>query len=174
MKKMLLMCAMLSFCFVLSAEEQCAVKPAATATDKKEAVKTEAAPAANQTAAIEKWDSVQFGFWFGFPPSTQRNNVCGIKIGAPFCDGPVKVSGVETALFCGATDNIEGLQACVLVSVSKKLEGLQFSIVNIGKVVKGLQLGVFNYASSESFQIGIINYMKGSAIPLLPIVNFKF
>jgi len=174
MKKMLLMCAMLSFCFVLSAEEQGTVKPAVTSTGNKEVVQTTIAPVAPPAAAIEKWDSVQFGFWFGFPPSTQRNNVCGIKIGAPFCDGPVKVSGVETALFCGATDNIVGVQACVLVAVSKKLDGLQFSIVNIGKVVKGLQLGVFNYAQKESFQIGILNYMEGSAIPLLPIVNFKF
>ena len=62
----------------------------------------------------------------------------------------------------------------MLVAVSKKLDGLQFSIVNIGKVVKGLQLGVVNCAKSESFQIGIVNYIEGNSIPLLPIVNFKF
>ena len=111
MKKMLIMCALISFCFVLPAEDQQAAKPAAPAAVKTEAVK---APAVS-----EKWDSVQFGFWFGFPPSTQRNNVGGIKIGAPFCDGPLKVSGLEAALFCGATDNIEGVQASVLVAVSK-------------------------------------------------------
>jgi len=174
MKKMLIMCALISFCFVLLAEDQQAAKPAAPAAVKAEAVKAPAATVAAAPAATEKWDSVQFGFWFGFPPSTQRNNVGGIKIGAPFCDGPLKVSGLEAALFCGATDNIEGVQASVLVAVSKKLDGLQFSIVNIGKVVKGLQLGVVNCAKSESFQIGIVNYIEGNSIPLLPIVNFKF
>lgn len=169
MKKLLLMCVLIGFCFVLPAEEKQAVKTAGA-----EAAKVQAAPEAAKTVAAEKWDSVQFGFWFGFPPSTQRNNVCGIKIGAPFCDGPLKVSGLEAALFCGATDNIEGVQASVLVAVSKKLDGLQFSIVNIGKVVKGLQLGVVNCAKSESFQIGIVNYIEGNSIPLLPIVNFKF
>ena len=168
MKKLLLMCMLISFCFVLSAEEQSkAVKPVEPSTVKKEAEATKVVPPA-------KWDSVQFGFWFGFPPSTQRNNVCGIKIGAPFCDGPCKVSGLETALFCGATDNIDGVQACVLVAVSKKLSGLQFSIVNIGKVINGLQLGVVNIARNESFQIGIVNYIEGNTIPVLPIINFKF
>lgn len=174
MKKLLLMCVMTGFCFILSAQEQHAAKPAAAATVKNEAVKTQAVTEATKTVIPEKWDSVQFGFWFGFPPSTQRNNVCGIKIGAPFCDGPLKVSGVETALFCGATDNIDGVQACVLVAVSKKLDGLQFSIVNIGKVVRGLQLGVVNIARNESFQIGIVNYIEGNTIPVLPIINFKF
>ncbi len=174
MKKLLLMCVLTGFGFILLAQEQQAGKPTTVVTSKNEMEKTQPAVSQATTAAPEKWDSVQLGFWFGFPPSTQRNNVCGIKIGAPFCDGPLKVSGVETALFCGATDSIDGVQACVLVAVSKKLDGLQFSIVNIGKIVKGLQLGVVNIARSESFQIGIINYIEGNTVPLLPIINFKF
>lgn len=174
MKKMLLMFFLVSIGSVLFADGQVAVKPVDPSVGKNATTTTSTTTEATQPSVIEKWDSVQFGFWFGFPPSTQRNNVCGIKIGAPFCDGPYKVDGVETALFCGATDNINGVQACVLVAVSKKLEGLQFSIVNIGKIVKGLQLGVVNVASKESFQIGIVNYIEGAKIPCLPIINFKF
>jgi hypothetical protein len=172
MKKLVLAGLMTGLCMSLFAEGQTSATPA----DKQPAKQEASAPAAPacKPAAIEKWESIQFGFWFGFPPSTQKNNVCGIKIGAPFCDGPVKVSGLETALFSGATDTINGVQACVLVAVSKQLEGLQFSIVNIGKTVKGLQLGIINIAQSQSFQVGLINYIEGNNIPCLPIINYKF
>jgi hypothetical protein len=170
MKKMLLMFAAACMCVAVSAQQTASAQPA------QGTAKVQAAPVPEAASAVQEdaWDFFEIGFFFGAPASTQNSQICGIKIGAPLCDGQGVVNGVETAVFCGATDNINGAQACILASISKKLEGLQFSIVNVGEVVNGLQLGVVNCATRKSFQLGIVNYIEGNAIPVLPVINFKF
>lgn len=128
-----------------------------------------------QMATVEEvWDFFELGIWFGVPTSTLTSNICGIKVGAPFCSGSGKVHGVETAVFCGATDNVSGVQACILTAVSQNVKGMQFSIVNYGTDVNGLQLGVVNIAKKRGLQIGICNYVEDGAIPFMPFVNWKF
>ncbi len=127
-----------------------------------------------RSTRTETWDFLQFGVWFNTPKATQYSNVYGIKIGAPICSGYGTVKGIETAVFCGATDNITGLQACIITSCSKHLTGLQFSIINYANVVDGVQLGILNIATKQSFQIGILNHIEGAAIPWLPVFNWKF
>lgn len=122
----------------------------------------------------EKWDFLQIGFWFGFPSSTNNVKVGGIKVGAPISSGEAGVCGIEAALLCAATDNINGIQTSCIFTKSKVVNGLQFSIMNWGEEVNGLQLGVVNVATGKAFQIGIVNYIKGAVIPWMPVINLKF
>lgn len=47
-------------------------------------------------------------------------------------------------------------------------------MVNIVKKIYGLQLGVVNIAEDVSFQIGLINYIENSALPVFPVINVRF
>ena len=155
--------------FVVQAQKTAVKKAAAPAKAKPVAVK-QAVPAEEK-----EWDFFQIGFWMGIPPDTNKMDVYGIKVGAPFSSGKgIKVIGIETAVFCGMTDTVEGIQACILSSVSKKVVGFQGSIINFCDVVKGLQFGIVNVAKSKSFQLGIINIIKDSSLPFFPIINFRF
>ena len=164
----------------VAAPATCETKPAACPV--KAAPATEAAkpacPASSAAVVIRgndgQWDFFSLALWFDVPYSTSYSNVCGIKIGAPFCSGKGVVRGLETAVFCGATDHIQGMQACILVSKSEKVSGMQFSIVNYATEISGLQLGVVNVSQKKSFQLGIVNYIEDAAIPFMPICNFKF
>jgi hypothetical protein len=140
--------------------------PAKTAAPAKAAPKAPVIPS-------EKWDFLQIGFWFGFPTSTNNVNVGGIKVGAPISSGEAEVCGIEAALICAATDSIDGLQASCIFNKAKEVNGLQFSIMNWSEEVNGLQLGVVNVATGKTFQIGIVNYIKGSVVPVMIICNFK-
>ncbi|MFA6715842.1 MAG: hypothetical protein WC082_16510 [Victivallales bacterium] len=122
----------------------------------------------------EKWDFLQIGFWFGFPSSTNNVNVGGIKVGAPISSGESTVCGIEAALVCAATDNVDGIQTSCFFNKAKVVNGLQFSIMNWSEKVTGLQLGIINVSTGNSFQIGIVNYIKGALIPWMPVINVKF
>ncbi|MDD5596302.1 MAG: hypothetical protein PHV82_00070 [Victivallaceae bacterium] len=122
----------------------------------------------------EKWDFLQIGFWFGFPTSTNNVNVGGIKVGAPISSGESTVCGIEAALVCAVTDNVDGIQTSCIFNKAKLINGLQFSIMNWSEEVNGLQLGIVNIATGKSFQIGIVNYIKGALIPWMPVINVKF
>lgn len=115
-----------------------------------------------------------FFCFFNDVPSSAKNTITnGIKVGAPFSFG-APVNGLECSVFASASSEVDGVQASILVNDGKKVEGLQFGIINILDMCDGLQLGIFNMARAESFQIGIVNYIEGATVPVLPFVNFKF
>jgi len=98
----------------------------------------------------------------------------GLKVGAPICGGTGTVWGLETSVFASGTDHVNGIQCSILVDLSKKITGLQASIVNYCEDVKGMQFGVFNMAKNRAFQLGVINYIENSSIPIMPVINVRF
>ena len=120
------------------------------------------------------WTFISFSFGTNLPEEAAQTAVYGVKIGIPASGGPAPVYGVEGSIFWAGSDTVGGVQASLIATDSQNLGGLQFSLVNFGVRVAGLQLGLFNFAEESAFQIGLLNHIKGSAVPWLPIVNCKF
>lgn len=171
MKKMFLAAVILASCFVIAGQQIDA--DSSFADQPHQAMTTKTQPS---RPAVKKadWDFFQLGFWFGIPSETEYNDVYGLKVGAPGCGGKGTVNGVETSVFASGTDRVNGVSSSVLVATSKQVKGFQGSIVNYCDDVDGVQLGVLNMAKDEAFQIGIINYIENSPIPVLPIINVRF
>ena len=131
------------------------------------------AQAAPQTSSDYEFFSL--AFFPGVSTSPDYVNVYGVRLGAP-----VSVrhhssgAGTELAGLAGMTSEIYGLQAAGFFVTANKVEGIQFSIVNNAKKVYGLQLGLINLSEDAAFQIGLINYIKNSKVPFLPIINICF
>ena len=174
MKKMLLTAVILSGCFLVAQAQEVAntAQPSkVTAAQPADLPAVVPAPAAKSPVQA---DTFQLGFYFDIPPETAYTDCHGIKVGAPICGGTGTVWGLETSVFASGTDNVNGVQCSVLVDKSKKVTGLQASIFNYSEKVDGLQFGVFNMAKDSAFQFGIINYIEGSSIPVLPVFNVRF
>lgn len=120
-----------------------------------------------------KKEFITICFFLGVPSSAENVVTNGLKVGAPISFG-APVNGMEASVFASATDKVAGVQCSIISNIAEKVEGLQFGIVNFTKDCDGLQLGIFNSASGESFQIGILNHIEGAAVPWLPIFNVKF
>ena len=102
-------------------------------------------------------------------------DVYGFRIGAPVAFGNDSfVAGIELSILAGMSNEVYGLQAAPIFVSADHVEGIQFSVVNIVKKIYGLQLGVVNIAEDVSFQIGLINYIENSALPVFPVINVRF
>ena len=102
-------------------------------------------------------------------------DVYGFRIGAPVAFGNNSfVAGIELSILAGMSSEVYGLQAAPIFVSADHVEGIQFSVVNIVKKIYGLQLGVVNIAEDVSFQIGLINYIENSALPVFPVINVRF
>lgn len=112
-------------------------------------------------------------FTFGIPTSAEKVVTNGIKVGAPISAG-APVNGLEASVFCSNSVEVTGVQCSIITNVGKKVSGLQFGILNFVDVCDGLQLGIFNDATQDAFQIGILNHIEGASIPWLPLFNVKF
>lgn len=120
------------------------------------------------------WDFLAFSFTADYPSSAALTPVYGVKVGIPISGGPAPVYGVDAAIFCAGSENLTGVQASLISTDSKEVTGLQFSLVNFSVKVAGLQLGIVNFAEDESMQIGLLNFIKNSLVPCLPIFNCRF
>jgi hypothetical protein len=169
MKKTFLAAAIVASCFV-SAQQ---ISATSAAQSDVQTLPEQTQPVTT-TEQKTNWDFFQLGFWFGIPSETEYTDVYGIKVGAPGCGGKGTVNGIETSVFASGTDHVNGVSSSVLVATSKQVKGFQGSIVNFCDDVDGVQLGVFNMAKDEAFQIGIINYIENSPIPVLPVINVRF
>jgi hypothetical protein len=127
-------------------------------------------------AAQESWDFVGVAFFPDAPPSAGLTDVYGLKLGIPVSFGDKgKVVGVELSMIASTTKQVKGFQGALLYCKADKVTGLQANPrVNIAKEVSGLQAGIVNCSEGKTFQFGLVNYIEGAAIPVLPIVNFKF
>ena len=119
------------------------------------------AQAAPQTSSDYEFFSL--AFFPGVSTSPDYVNVYGVRLGAPVSFGDHSFVA-----------EIYGLQAAGFFVTANKVEGIQFSIVNNAKKVYGLQLGLINLSEDAAFQIGLINYIKNSKVPFLPIINICF
>ncbi len=121
------------------------------------------------------YEFFSLAFFPGVSTSPDHVNVYGVRLGAPVSFGDHSfVAGTELAVLAGMTSEIYGLQAAGLFVTANKVEGIQFSIVNDAKKVYGLQLGLINLSEDAAFQIGLVNYIKNSKVPFLPILNVCF
>ena len=144
MKNLIFICALLAYGITAFAAE-------------KAAPDVWASPKHKKYSTVERWESVQAGFWFGVPGTTEYEDVCGLKIGFPICSGSGNVIGAEMSLFCSATDHVKGLQCSIGNTHSKDFSGLQWSMVNVAGSAYGCQLGMVNVAKKRGFQFGLVN-----------------
>ena len=121
----------------------------------------------------DRWDFLQIGFLPGAPSDMLHFPVYGIKIGAPICHG-APVYGLEASVLYSGSEKIRGFQGSLIFCESEDLAGLQLSIVNFVKSCAGVQIGVFNSAETQSFQIGLLNHIKDGALPWCILINCKF
>lgn len=131
--------------------------------------------ASSEPATGSSWDVIQVGFLIGVPPSTNYTDSYLAKLGIPISGGNATAYVLEASALCSATDNVKGLQASLGTSISEDVDGVQISLVNYVEKMAGMQLGIFNYSEGEgqTFQMGIVNYIKGNPLPVLPFVNLN-
>ena len=140
--------------FALSLCGAVAAEPAAPA-------KTAPQPAVAEPPRDYDWTFIAFSFGTDVPADAATTSVYGVKIGVPATGGPAPVYGVDASILYAGTDEVNGVQASLITTDSKKTTGLQFSLVNFSVKVAGLQLG-------------IVNIIRNSPMPCLPIVNAFF
>jgi len=99
-------------------------------------------------------------------------DVIGLQASAVNVSGNVK--GVQPAAGVNYSGNVSGVQLAVVTNISDNVTGFQSSLINSAANVRGMQFGLINMAKGKSFQMGLLNYIDGAAIPMLPLVNFKF
>lgn len=132
---------------------------------------------AQEPAAPEHadWDFIYLAFFPDVPSSANEVEVYGVKVGAPVSFGEDSyVAGTELSIFANLTGRVDGFQAAPLFNDARQIAGMQASVVNIAKEVNGVQLGLVNCSEKSGFQIGLVNYIKDSCVPFLPIINCKF
>ena len=122
--------------------------------------------------------------WFG--PAIAQGDVYGIQAtmamalvyrltgfqaaGLAFTTQPSK--GCQAGISAVAEDDFKGFQTGAVTVTDGELDGFQFGAVNIvTKIFKGFQCGVVNYSSDEGIQLGGINIIADSWIPVMPIFN---
>ncbi len=153
--------------FALSLCGAVAAEPAAPA-------KTAPQPAVAEPPRDYDWTFIAFSFGTDIPADAATTSVYGVKIGVPATGGPAPVYGVDASILYAGTDEVNGVQTSLITTDSKKTTGLQFSLVNFSVKVAGLQLGIVNVADDEAFQLGLVNIIRNSPMPCLPIVNAFF
>ncbi|MBR7104324.1 MAG: hypothetical protein IKC65_05225 [Lentisphaeria bacterium] len=126
------------------------------------------------STSAEEWDIFALSFTENAPADSALTDIYGIKVGAPISGGPAPVYGVEASVLWAGTLDVKGVKCSLIGTDGSSGAGLQLAIVNFIHRWSGLQLGIFNYATDESFQIGLVNIIKNSPVPFLPIINCRF
>jgi len=82
--------------------------------------------------------------------------------------------GVQMA-FVNSADTAAGLQDGV-VNITRDMKGVQFGFVNYAEKFSGFQLALVNYTvvMEKGLQIGLVNIIKNSKLPVMVIVNARF
>ena len=132
------------------------------------------APVAAPAVQNYNWTFIAFAFGTDLPKEAATTSVYGVKVGIPASGGPAPVYGVEASVLWAGSDNIYGFQGSLIAADSKNLNGLQLSLVNFGVDVAGIQIGIVNFSENSGLQFGLLNHIKNSPIPWLPLINCKF
>jgi len=85
------------------------------------------------------------------------------------------ISLVDYICVSPGVKDMHGLQVG-LVNKASDMSGIQCGLLwNDAKCARGLQLGLINRADSMAgFQVGLVNIIKESSVPFLPIINAHF
>ncbi len=167
MKKLWLVCLLVSGCALLMAQDK---------VNKEPVVVEEVVLVPVEKVYVEPtdWDIFQLGFWFGNPVYQDTVGATGFRIGAPFCGGLAPVYGIEGAILGAGSDQVKGLQFALCTAMADRVSGAQVAFYNQAREVNGLQLGIVNCAQDKSFQIGLVNFLEGGFLPWCILFNFKF
>lgn len=69
----------------------------------------------------------------------------------------------------------KGILLAGIANIGEVLKGAQVSLFNISTYSSGLQVGLVNWAkNAQGFQIGLINYIDEGVVPFMPILNLNF
>ena len=103
-------------------------------------------------------------------------NIDGIQIAGLFNIGWVR--GIQIAGLYNGSGDARGIQISGLCNRAQSVRGIQIGLINFTtelSSVRGIQIGLIN-ATKELFglQIGLVNYVRESPVPILPIINLKF
>ena len=101
----------------------------------------------------------------------------GVQIAGVF-NGGDDVQGIQIAGLFNGEGEVRGIQIAGLFNWAKSVRGIQIGLINFTtelSSVRGIQIGLIN-ATKELFglQIGLVNYVRESPVPILPIINLKF
>jgi hypothetical protein len=96
----------------------------------------------------------------------------GAQIGAINC-----IRENSKALQFGAMNisyfDMSGLHLGAINMTGKKTVGAQVGAYNFSEEIRGFQFGVLNITNKSGLQFGLVNIIKDSFIPVLPLVNYK-
>lgn len=95
--------------------------------------------------------------------NTSIKDVTGIQAAGIINSSVGEIRGIQSSgVINMAVKNITGAQMAGLINVSvKDIKGLQASgLINYARKIKGVQLGVFNYADSADVSIGVISIVR--------------
>lgn len=116
------------------------------------------------------------------------NSVRGVELGLLYSNTQ-EFTGFQFTFIHGRAANLEGVQMAA-VTLADKATAIQFGVGNIGKNMKGAQVGFVNYAEklnglqlgfinytevmSTGLQIGLVNIIRNSKLPIMVIANARF
>lgn len=113
--------------------------------------------------------------------SSNSNSVNGAQLSLVANKAASSVSGVQASGVFNDAQAVHGLQASLINCVDycddvlSPCGSVQLGVVNIGANAF-LQLGAVNWMESGAApcQFGLLNYIEGNTIPVMPVFNFRF
>lgn len=125
----------------------------------------------------EDWDFISLTFFPGIPPEEEVYDTYGLKLGLPlsFTSPRGLLSGVGFALFSSEEKRVKGWQSAIFYTEAEEVEGFQSALfLNKAESCKGLQLGLVNFSRKGAVQVGLLNFIKDSPLPIFPFVNIFY
>ena len=101
-------------------------------------------------------------------------NLSGIGVGLVNVSSK-DATGLQAAVGNGVSGRFRGLQVALFNVNDGTLEGIQISTGNVTKDGFGLQVGLYNQATSfKGLQIGLFNVNENGFLPFFPGINIGF
>lgn len=128
-----------------------------------------------KTAGLELsilWSATNYTYGSQLAVANSTKYIEGAQIGAINC-----VRENSKALQIGAMNvsyfNMTGVHLGAVNMTGRKTIGTQVGVYNFSEEIRGFQLGVLNITNKSGLQFGLINIIKDSCLPFLPLVNYK-
>jgi hypothetical protein len=82
--------------------------------------------------------------------------------------------GIQGGFFNTNSFDFNGLQLGAFNLTGKKADGLAVGVYNFAATSDGVQVGLLNISNKSGLQFGLVNIIKDSPIPFMPLCNFSF
>ncbi|MDD5208453.1 MAG: hypothetical protein PHV36_03640 [Elusimicrobiales bacterium] len=135
--------------------------------------------------AADTWGKVSLFDKAAYP---QADSVRGIELGLIYSNTR-NLTGIQWTFVFSRTSSLEGLQMGLATSsdkasgiqwgalnMTKDMKGAQVGFVNYAEKFSGLQFGLVNYAAAmgKGLQLGLVNVIRNSTLPVMVIANARF